>query len=83
MNDLDRAVELLAGQREIEALIYRMGYALEDGDFDTVGDVAVGRGSSSELYITQITADGPVPLVTPNPSPRNARHCLRRESRCP
>ncbi|MEY2396906.1 MAG: hypothetical protein QOJ00_80 [Actinomycetota bacterium] len=40
-----------------------------DFDFDTIADVAVGRGSSSELYITQVTQDGPVPLVTPNPAP--------------
>jgi hypothetical protein len=35
--DRDRAVDLLAAHREIEQKIYRMGYALEDGDFAEVG----------------------------------------------
>jgi hypothetical protein len=34
-----RAVEVLSSHREIEQLIYRMGYALEAGDFDAVGEL--------------------------------------------
>lgn len=34
---LARQIELLAAHREIEQKIYRMGYALEDGDFALVG----------------------------------------------
>jgi hypothetical protein len=37
--DLARKVDLLASQREIEQLIYRMGYYLEAGDFDAVGEL--------------------------------------------
>ena len=33
----DRTVERLAAHREIEQKIYRMGYALEEGDFVEVG----------------------------------------------
>lgn len=33
----DRALALLLAHREIEQQIYRMGYALEDGDFAEVG----------------------------------------------
>jgi hypothetical protein len=32
-------VDLLLAHREIEQKIYRMGYALEDGDFDIVGSL--------------------------------------------
>lgn len=35
--DIERAVAMLAAHREIEQKIYRMGYALEDGDFAEVG----------------------------------------------
>jgi hypothetical protein len=35
--DNNRAVETLVAHREIEQKIYRMGYALEDGDFTEVG----------------------------------------------
>lgn len=47
------------------------GYRITSGDFDfdTVDDVAVGRASSGELYIVQITGAGPIRLVTPNPAP--------------
>jgi SnoaL-like domain len=38
-DDLARTVDLLASQREIEQLIYRMGYHLEAGDFDAVGEL--------------------------------------------
>jgi hypothetical protein len=36
---LARKVDLLWAHREIEQKIYRMGYALEDGDFDAVGEL--------------------------------------------
>jgi hypothetical protein len=36
-DDSERTVELLRVHREIEQKIYRMGYALEDGDFAEVG----------------------------------------------
>jgi len=39
VDELARRVDLLASQREIEQRIYRMGYHLEDGDFDAVGDM--------------------------------------------
>ncbi|MBA2608720.1 MAG: FG-GAP repeat protein [Actinobacteria bacterium] len=47
------------------------GYRVASGDFDfdTVGDIAVSKGSSSEIFIAQITQNGPVALVTPNPTP--------------
>src|SRR5579862_2469869 len=35
-DDASRALDLLISHREIEQQIYRMGYALEAGDFDTV-----------------------------------------------
>jgi hypothetical protein len=38
-DEVARTVDLLASQREIEQRIYRMGYHLEDGDFDAVGDL--------------------------------------------
>jgi hypothetical protein len=38
-DELARTVELLAAQREIEQQIYRMGYLLEAGDFDGVGEL--------------------------------------------
>src|SRR4051812_17193294 len=34
--DLSRELDLLVSHREIEQHIYRIGYALEDGDFATV-----------------------------------------------
>jgi hypothetical protein len=36
---LPRTLALLAAHREIEQKIYRMGYALEDGDFELVGEL--------------------------------------------
>ena len=36
---LARTVAVLAAHREIEQQIFRMGYALEDGDFETVGEL--------------------------------------------
>ena len=36
-NDVEKAVALLSAHREIEQKIYRMGYALEQGDFAEVG----------------------------------------------
>jgi hypothetical protein len=38
-DDHARRVRLLDAHRVIEQKIYRMGYALEDGDFDLVGDL--------------------------------------------
>jgi hypothetical protein len=38
-DDMARAVDLLLSHREIEQQIYRMGYLLEAGDFDGVGDL--------------------------------------------
>src|SRR5947207_12779910 len=38
-NDLERSIRLLAAHRVIEQKIYRMGYALEDGDFALVGEL--------------------------------------------
>ena len=38
-DELARTVALLAAHREIEQKIYRMGYALEDGDFELVGEL--------------------------------------------
>jgi hypothetical protein len=35
--DIERTVTMLGAHREIEQKIYRMGYALEDGDFAEVG----------------------------------------------
>ena len=36
---LDRSVELLLAHRAIAQQIFRMGYALEDGDFEMVGEL--------------------------------------------
>lgn len=36
---LERRVALLAAHREIEQKLYRMGYALERGDFEQVGEL--------------------------------------------
>ena len=38
-DSLTRQVALLAAHREIEQKIYRMGYALERGDFELVGEL--------------------------------------------
>lgn len=38
-DDLVRSLALLTAHREIEQKIYRMGYALENGDFDRVGEL--------------------------------------------
>ena len=37
--DLARKVDLVWSQREIERKIYAVGYAIEDGDFQRVGDI--------------------------------------------
>jgi hypothetical protein len=37
--ELARKVDLVWSQREIERMIYAVGYAIEDGDFQRVGDV--------------------------------------------
>ena len=37
--DLARKIELVWSQREIERKIYAVGYAIEDGDFQRVGDI--------------------------------------------
>jgi hypothetical protein len=37
--EASRAVALLRAHRQIEQKIYRMGYALEDGDFELVGEL--------------------------------------------
>ncbi|MCB0995710.1 MAG: nuclear transport factor 2 family protein [Acidimicrobiales bacterium] len=41
MNDAEHndTISLLAAHRQIEQKIYRMGYALEDGDFELVGEL--------------------------------------------
>ncbi len=36
---MQRRLALLAAHREIEQKIYRMGYALEEGDFERVGEL--------------------------------------------
>lgn len=46
---------------------YRVGAG--DFDFDTVDDLAVGRGSDSEMLIAQVSDDGFVRIVNPNPTP--------------
>jgi hypothetical protein len=38
-DDLARKTELVWTQREIERMIYAVGYAIEDGDFQRVGDI--------------------------------------------
>ena len=38
-DDLARRIRLLDAHRSIEQKIYRMGYALEDGDFELVGEL--------------------------------------------
>jgi hypothetical protein len=38
-HDLARKVDLLASQHEIERMIYQVGYAIEAGDFQRVGDL--------------------------------------------
>lgn len=38
-DSLERKVDLLVSQREIEQLIFRMGYHLEAGEFDAVGEL--------------------------------------------
>jgi hypothetical protein len=38
-DELERSIRLLDAQRVIEQKIYRMGYALEDGDFELVGEM--------------------------------------------
>jgi hypothetical protein len=38
-DDLERSIRLLEAHRQIEQKIYRMGYALEDGDFELVGEL--------------------------------------------
>jgi hypothetical protein len=37
--ELRRQVDLLVSQRDIERMIYQVGYALEVGDFQLVGDI--------------------------------------------
>src|SRR5262249_23600230 len=37
--ELARKIDLVWSQREIERMIYAVGYAIEDGDFQRVGDV--------------------------------------------
>lgn len=39
LEQLERRVDLLASQREIERMIYQVGYALERGDFERVAQV--------------------------------------------
>jgi hypothetical protein len=39
IEQLERRVDLLASQRDIERMIYQVGYALERGDFERVGQV--------------------------------------------
>ena len=38
-DEFERSIRMLDAHREIEQKIYRMGYALEEGDFDLVGDL--------------------------------------------
>lgn len=38
-DDVERRIRLLDAHRAIEQKIYRMGYALEDGDFELVGEL--------------------------------------------
>ncbi|MDP1793693.1 MAG: hypothetical protein Q8K63_06100, partial [Acidimicrobiales bacterium] len=47
------------------------GYRVASGDFDfdTVDDLAVGRGSDSEMLIAQVGDQGFVRIVNPNPTP--------------
>ena len=37
--ELERSTRVLSAHRSIEQKIYRMGYALEDGDFELVGEL--------------------------------------------
>jgi hypothetical protein len=39
LEELARQVDLLASQRQIERMIYRVGYAIEAGDFALVGEL--------------------------------------------
>ncbi|HUJ64237.1 MAG TPA: nuclear transport factor 2 family protein [Acidimicrobiales bacterium] len=39
LEDIARQVDLLASQRQIERMIYEVGYALEAGDFTRVGEL--------------------------------------------
>jgi hypothetical protein len=39
LEDLARQVDLLASQRQIERMIYEVGYAIEAGDFARVGEL--------------------------------------------
>jgi hypothetical protein len=47
------------------------GYRVASGDFDfdTVDDIAIGRGSDSEMLIAQVTESGFNRIVNPNPTP--------------
>ncbi len=47
------------------------GYRIASGDFDfdTVDDIAIGRGSDSEMLIAQVSDTGFVRIVNPNPTP--------------
>lgn len=47
------------------------GYRLASGDFDfdTIDDLAVGRGSDSEMLIAQVSENGYTRIVNPNPTP--------------
>ena len=37
--DLARKIDLLMSHREIKDMLYRVGYAIEDGDFQRIGDI--------------------------------------------
>lgn len=47
------------------------GYRITAGDFDfdTIDDIAVARGSNSEMLIAQVSDTGYVRIVDPNPTP--------------
>ncbi len=47
------------------------GYRVASGDFDfdTVDDIAIARGSDSEMLIAQVSNDGFIRIVNPNPTP--------------
>jgi hypothetical protein len=49
LDELARHVELLTGQREIERLIFQVGYAIEAGDFGRVGELMTNATLGADM----------------------------------
>jgi hypothetical protein len=56
--DLARKIDLLMSHREIKDMLYRVGYAIEDGDFQRIGDIMGDATLGADMIGRQVFHGG-------------------------